>query len=219
MSKIYDYVLFDFDGTIADTSAGIFNTFDFVKSVISGRDVPRSEYKKLIGPPLSYSFKEYFGLPESEIPSAIKIFREQYAKKGLFECAMYEGLRELFETLSKNGKKLFVATSKPEAYAKKLLAHFGVAHYFAYVGGSDIEETRAKKSEIIEYVLAAAGIEDKSRAVMVGDRVFDVNGAKEAGLDCIGVLFGFGNRSELEDAGAIAIAKTPADIAHIILQK
>ena len=128
-------------------------------------------------------------------------------------------MRELFETLSKNGKKLFVATSKPEAYAKKLLAHFGVAHYFAYVGGSDIEETRAKKSEIIEYVLAAAGIEDKSRAVMVGDRVFDVNGAKEAGLDCIGVLFGFGNRSELEDAGAIAIAKTPADIAHIILQK
>ena len=215
--KQYDFVLFDFDGTIADTSEGIFRTFDYVKTVMGGRDVPKSEYQKLIGPPLTYSFSEFFGMEGDKVSEAVKTFREYYETHGLFQCSLYSGLPSLFATLKNGGKTLLVATSKPELYAKKLLAHFGVSEYFSFVGGSDKEEKRAKKSEVIEYVLSVSKIEDKSRAVMVGDRLYDAEGARQAGLDCIGVLYGFGSLEELKSAGVVDIAETPAHLARILL--
>ena len=215
--KKYDYILFDFDGTIADTSEGIFDSFDYVKKTLGGRDIPRSEYDKMIGPPLAFSFREFFGFGEDEIERAIRTYRVEYERAGLFKCKMYEGMKDVFSSLQKAGKSLFVATSKPEVYARKLMAHFGVSHFFSYIGGSDISEKRAKKSEVIEYVLSSSGVKDKSRAVIVGDRLHDAQGAKEAGIDCIGVLFGFGSEAELKNAGVEKIAQTPADILKILL--
>lgn len=211
-NKKYDYILFDFDGTIADTSEGIFDSFDYVRKTLGGRDIPRSEYNKMIGPPLAFSFRKFFGFGEDEIERAIRTYRVEYERAGLFKCKMYDGMKDVFSSLRQAGKSLFVATSKPEVYARKLMAHFGVSEFFSYIG-----EKRAKKSEVIEYVLSASNVKDKSRAVIVGDRLHDAQGAKEAGIDCIGVLFGFGSEAELKNAGVEKIAQTPADILKILL--
>jgi len=211
-----EHILFDFDGTIADTSEGIYRGFDYVRDKMGGKQLPRSEYYRMIGPPLTYSFKEIFCFPDNKIEEAMKEYRAYYEKHGLFECTMYEGMKELFETLYDSGKKLYVATSKPEVFAKTLLKHFGIDKYFTDCAGSDMEERKAGKSEIIARLLAKYNIDTKN-AVMVGDRMYDVEGAKKVGLDCIGVLFGFGSKEELLKAGAVAVAEKPCDVAKLVL--
>lgn len=211
-----EHILFDFDGTIADTSEGIYKGFDYVKNELGGKNVPRSEYYRMIGPPLTYSFKEIFCFPDDKIEEAMKAYRAYYEAHGLYECHIYEEMKELFEALYNANKKLYVATSKPEIFAKRLLAHFGIENYFTDCAGSDMAEKKASKSEIIARLLAKHSI-TPSNAIMVGDRMYDVEGAKKVGLDCIGVLFGFGNEEELINAGAVAIAKTPSEIAEKII--
>lgn len=213
----YEYILFDLDGTLTDSGIGIMNSFiyTFKKFGIEIKD--KNELNKFIGPPLDYSFEKICGFSKEKTDLAIKYYREYYKDKGLFENLVYEGIEDLLKTLKGSSKKLIVATSKYETFARQILEHFNLAQYFTYIAGSTYDATRSKKSDVIKYALESCNINDLSKAIMIGDREHDIFGAKEAGINSIGVLFGYGSRNELTQAGADFIAETPADIAQILL--
>ena len=145
----------------------------------------------------------------------MEVYREYYRDKGLFENTIYNGMEAVLKQLSEAGKTLLVATSKPEVFARRILEKLGIADYFTYIAGANLDGTRTKKAEVIAYALCEGGIEDGTKAVMVGDREYDIFGAREFGMDSIGVLFGYGSRGELEAAGATYIAESVEDIWEI----
>ncbi len=217
---MYQYIFFDFDGTLFDTSEGVFKSFDHVAEAYRIQLADKSIYNTMIGPPLRESFTRVFKFKEEELAAAMAVYRDYYQKQGMFEVRAYDGIVNCIQTLRKAGKKVYVATSKPELYAKQILEKEGMLDLFDFVGGSDLaEKERVNKVDIINYVLESEGIADrKAECVMVGDTHFDMDGAAKAGLDTIGVLYGFGSRESLEQAGAMQIVQTPADVAKAILQ-
>ena len=213
----FTHVFFDLDGTLTDSQEGILNSF---KNLLTHYGLEIPDYNTLctfIGPPLVLTMKEGFGFSGEKAKESVQVFRSYYDSKGYKENRVFEGISELLLLLKEKGVSLSVATSKPEVTAKKILKHFDLEKYFDHICGSLPDESRSKKSEVIEYALLENKITDRSKVLMVGDRKFDVEGAKEAGLKCAGVLFGYGNLEEFKKAGADFIAKTPADIAKIVL--
>ena len=179
---------------------------------------PREELYKFIGPPLMESYQKYYGFSEEKSVEALGVYREYYSEKGVYENKLYPGIRELLESLQKAERKIVLATSKPEYYAKIILKHFELDPYFTFIGGSDMaEQERSGKADVIRYDLEACGIKDLSQVVMVGDRKHDIQGAKKVGLDSIGVLYGYGDREELETAGADYIADKMENLVEILL--
>ncbi len=214
--KNYDNVLFDLDGTLTDPGIGITNSVAYALKKY-GIPVPdRAELYKFIGPPLVDSFMEYYGFSEAQAQQATSYFREYFAQGGLLENQVYDGIETMLQELRRRGKHLCIATSKPEPFAKTILEHFRLAPYFDHIFGASMDTSRNKKGQVIAYALEQCGIADCAKVVMVGDRRHDVLGAAEHGIDCIGVLFGYGDRVELEGAGAAYIAETVADIAAFI---
>lgn len=213
--KEYHTYFFDLDGTITDSSLGITNSVMYALKKFGIVEEDRAKLYKFIGPPLVVSFREYYGFSEEKAWEAVTYYREYYQEKGIFENRVYDGFEEMLKTLKAAGKRLVVATSKPEPYAKKIIEHFGLSSYFDYVAGMELDGGRGMKAEVIRYALGVCGIEDKSKVLMVGDREHDVIGAREAGIDCLGVLYGFGDREELEQAGADYIVRTVMDIAGL----
>lgn len=212
--KEYHTYFFDLDGTITDSSAGITNSVMYALKKFGIEEGDRTKLYKFIGPPLIVSFRDYYGFSEEDVLRAIQYYREYYQDKGIFENRVYDGFEEMLKELKSAGKRLAVATSKPEPYARRIIEHFGLSPYFDYVAGMELDGGRGTKAEVIQYALKALGIEDKSGVLMVGDREHDVIGAKEAGIDCLGVLYGFGSREELERAGADYIAETVGEISE-----
>lgn len=213
---MYDVILFDLDGTLTDSGLGITNSVAYSLKKYGIEVADREELYKFIGPPLKESFEKYYGFSAEESKKAVEYYREYYTDKGMFENSVYEGIEELLKEIRKAGKMAVVATSKPEIFARKILEHFGLAKYFSYIVGANMDETRTKKDEVISYVLESCDIPDKSKVLMIGDREHDILGAKRNGLDSLGVLFGFGNREELKKAGADYIAETVKDIYPVI---
>ncbi len=210
-------VLFDLDGTLTDPGEGITNSVIFSLEKFGITVSNRAELYKFIGPPLLYSYKEYYGFSESDAKLAIKYYREYFSEKGIFENRVYDGITDMLGKLRGNNIRLSVATSKPDPFAVKILEHFGLTEYFSLVAGATMDETRSEKHEVIEYALRGLHIEDKARCIMVGDRKHDILGAKKNGLKSVGVLYGYGSRGELETAGADMLAETPLDICGLIL--
>ncbi len=217
MSK-YDVILFDLDGTLTDPCEGITNSVAHALRKFDIQISDKKELYKFIGPPLIDSFMEFYGFSEEKARLAVTFYREYFTTKGMLENAVYEGIEDMLKALTAAGKRLCVATSKPEPFAVKILEHFGIAHYFEYIAGATLDETRTKKHEVIEYALETMKIADRSGVLMVGDRKFDILGAHACSLDALGVLFGYGNREELAGAGADYIAETVGDAATIILK-
>ncbi len=213
----YEYVLFDLDGTLTDPATGITNSIMYALKKYSIEVNDRCELYKFIGPPLWDSFEKYYGFSKDEANTAVEYYREYYRDKGIFENFVYEGLEDLLKKLNDKNMTLIVATSKPEVFANQILEHFDIAKYFTYVAGSNLDGTRIKKDEVIKYALQSCSIKDLSKAIMIGDREFDVIGAKKAGIKSIGVLYGYGDRSELENAGADYIVDTVADIEKVLI--
>ncbi len=210
-------VLFDLDGTLTDPGEGITNSVIFSLEKFGITVSNRAELYKFIGPPLLYSYKEYYGFSESDAKLAIKYYREYFSEKGIFENRVYDGITDMLGKLCGNNIRLSVATSKPDPFAVKILEHFGLTEYFSLVAGATMDETRSEKHEVIEYALRGLHIKDKARCIMVGDRKHDILGAKKNGLKSVGVLYGYGSRGELETAGADMLAETPLDICGLIL--
>lgn len=216
MNKKYDIFFFDLDGTITDSSPGITNSVMYALKKYGILENDRSKLYKFIGPPLDASFRDYYGFSKEKAWEAVGYYREYYKDKGIFESCVYDGFEEMLVQLKAAGKRMVVATSKPEIFARRIIEHFKLDKYFDYVAGMELDGGRGTKAEVIRYALERCDIEDKRKVLMVGDREHDVAGAKAAGVDCLGVLYGFGTREELEQAGADAIAEIPKDVLKYI---
>ena len=212
----FDYVLFDLDGTLTDPYVGITESVKYALNFF-GKPIPDDEaLKQYIGPPLIWSFKELAGITGDDTVKAVKKYRERYETIGWKENALLDGAEELLADLKKKGKILGLATSKPEKTSIQILEYFGIDRYFDFMGGASMDLTRNTKVQVVNYTLKNLGVADLSKAVLVGDRHHDLDGAKEAGIASIGVLVGYGSRSELENAGADYICETLADVEKIV---
>lgn len=212
------WVLFDLDGTLTDSSPGITNSVAYALRKLGVEPPPREKLYPFIGPPLKWSFRHYYGFDEDRCADAVRYYREYFTAGGLFENAVYPGIPEALERLRAAGKRLCVATSKPEEFSVKIVEHFGLDRYFEAVCGAAMDESRTEKAQVLRYALDRLGIPPEA-CLMVGDREHDVLGAREAAsIPCLGVLWGYGSREELTAAGAAALAGTPAEMAERILE-
>ena len=213
----YDIILFDLDGTLTDSAPGILNSVRYACRKL-GLEVPgEATLRKFLGPPLIESFRTLLGLNDADAERALAAFREYFPETGIFENEVYPGIPVLLADLKAAGKTVIIATSKPEAFAKRIMEHFHLAQYCDFICGATLDETRTDKAEVIAYALETAGITDKSDVVMVGDREHDVLGAKRNGLPCIGAVYGYGTAEELTAAGAAALAQTVEELHQILL--
>lgn len=209
------YLLFDLDGTLTDSKEGIFNCINVAMKEFDIK-LSDEQLNLFIGPPLIDSFMGICGLSEADSQKALKTYRERYSTVGKFENRVYDGVEECLKILSQNGKKIILATSKPETFAKDILEYFHLDKYFYFIGGASFDESRNQKEEVVSYVLKENDIL-LSEAVMIGDRRHDVVGAHINNIPCIGVLYGYGDRKELSDAGAEAIVNDIAELITLLI--
>lgn len=214
---MYQHILFDLDGTLTDPGIGITNSVMYALKKFQIEVEDRTTLFKFIGPPLKASFEKYYGFSKEESELALQYYREYFRPYGLYENKVYDGVRELLIELKKQNKTLLLATSKPEEFAIEILKHFDLYPYFDFVAGATMDSSRVKKADVILYALQSYGVSDLSSAIMIGDREHDILGAKQVGLDSIGVLYGYGDYEELKGAGATYIAEDTNDILKIIL--
>jgi len=215
-TRKYDYILFDLDGTLTDPGEGITNSVAYVLEKYGIPVPPRQELYKFIGPPLKESFEEYYDFTPENAQKGVILYREYFDAKGIFENKVFPDTIDTLSKLKADGYTLVLATSKPEVAAKRILERFSLAPYFDVVCGADLEGKCTKKEDVIRYALNTANITDKKRAVMVGDRKHDIDGAFKNGLQAIGVTFGYGNREELTNANATFIADSFNEVISFI---
>lgn len=214
--KSYSTILFDLDGTLTDSSQGIINSIIYALEKFDINDYDMSLLKKFLGPPLHESFEKFMGFDKEKSLQAVNSYREYFSSKGLLENEVYAGVNDLLQNLKENGKTLVVATSKPQPFTDKIMEHFDLAKYFDFIAGSNMDTTRSKKAEVIEFALSECNIKDKSKVVMIGDRAEDMIGAQSVGIDSIGVEYGYGTFDELKNAGATYIAKTVDELEDLL---
>ena len=214
---MYNYILFDLDGTLTNSELGITKSVQHALKKFGIEVEDRTVLRPFIGPPLGESFQVYYGLSKEDSERAIEYYRERFSVKGLYENEVYPGVEKVLQQLKDSGKKLIIATSKPEKFTLLILEHFDLLKYFDFVAGATLDGSRGEKADVIRYALQMSGIEDKSQVIMIGDRKYDILGAKENGLDSIGVLYGFGDYEELSEAGASYIVESAEDILKYTL--
>ncbi len=229
----YDIILFDLDGTLTESAPGIVNAVLYALKKNGIEETDRDKLMTFVGPPLYDSFQTHYGMSKQQADHMVDDFREYYHERGWKENASYKGIPEMLQILRAQGRKLAVATSKPEETAKQVLAWFGLTEYFDLIAGATMDDSRSRKGDVIAYAIAqleaeAAGESENSEKgsagknanhdhiLMVGDRSHDVAGAKENGLPCVGVLYGYGSREELEAAQAAAICAEVGDLPGVI---
>ncbi|MPQ44652.1 HAD family hydrolase [Clostridium tarantellae] len=205
MLKEKKYILFDLDGTITNSKLGITKSVQYSLKHFNINVENLDDLCTFIGPPLKDSFMKFYVFEETKALEAISKYREYFVEKGIYENELYENIVDALSILKEKEKTIILATSKPKIFAEKILQHFNLAHYFSYVCGSELDGKRTKKGDVIKHVLKENNITDMNSVIMIGDREHDVIGAKESNIDCIGVLYGFGDYEELSKAGAVYI--------------
>ena len=195
-------ILFDLDGTLIDSSEGIIKCVLYTLDFYGIKEPDTAKLYRFIGPPLSESFERYYGFSHEKAYEAVQKYREYYTVTGIFENALYDGIADLLADLRGAGRVLSLATSKPEPFALRILEHFGIAALFDHVAGAELTGPRNSKSSVLRHACGLCGVEDMQQCLMVGDRKYDVLGAHAVGMPCAGVLYGYGSRHELEEAGA-----------------
>ncbi|MDO5010276.1 MAG: HAD hydrolase-like protein [Intestinibacter bartlettii] len=215
MKKNYDIIAFDLDGTLTASDRGITNSMQIALRHF-GIERDTESLKRHIGPSLTDTFREYVGDDEEQIQLAIKKYREYYVAGGMLENDLYEGVEETLKEIKNRGKKIILASSKPMVYCEQILKHYGLDKYFDFIGGSNLDETRSKKVEVISFSLENINETPGSNVLMVGDREYDILGAKGLGMDSVGVLFGYGSKEELQEAGATYTIEKMTDLLEIV---
>lgn len=210
------YVLFDLDGTLTDSQEGIMNSIEYTLKHFGIQVEDRSALRPWLGPPLVDSLMKYHGFDRERALEGVKKYREYFDVKGIFENRVYAGIEELLGQLQSEGYILMTATSKPEAAARRIADHFNLTRFFTFIGGATLDDSRVHKGDVIRYVLETNRIGNLSEVMMVGDRENDIRGARQNGLESVGVLYGYGDRRELEEAGADHIAERVEDIARYL---
>ncbi|MGN0806959.1 MAG: HAD family hydrolase [Candidatus Coproplasma sp.] len=215
---MYDYILFDLDGTLTNPAEGITNSVVYAldKFGISVDD-KRCLYK-FIGPPLVDSFQYFYGFDRQQSLKAVEYYREYFKVKGIFENEMFVGTVGLLSALKRADKQIILATSKPEEFALQIIEHFNLSKYFDFTACATMDGTRNNKADVIKFALENYPVKNLSNAIMVGDRKHDISGANQAGIASIGVLYGFGDYEELSNAKATYIVDDMQQILKIVLQ-
>jgi phosphoglycolate phosphatase len=203
----FQYVLFDLDGTLTDPKMGITQGVQYALSRFDIVEDDLDSLEPFIGPPLSHSFADFYGFSELDCKKAIVYYREYFADRGLYENEVYEGIPELLQILVDQKRTLIVATSKPTVYAEKIIRHFGMDSFFQQIYGSNLDDTRSDKSEIIRSIIEENDL-DKCHIIMIGDRKYDIIGANNNGIASIGVEYGYGSRDELLESKPTYMVKT-----------
>ncbi len=209
-------ILFDLDGTIIEPQEGIINSVLYALNKLGIEEKSTAKLKGFIGPPLIDSFTDRYSLTETEANEAVNHYREFFSKKGIYQNTLYNGIIDLIQELSNKGFRLFVATSKPTVFAKRIIAHFQLGHFFEDIVGSNLDNTRKDKTEIIQYLIQSFNL-TSSETIMVGDRKFDIIGAKNNSVLSIGVTYGHGSNKELQDSNADLIACSCLELQTLIL--
>lgn len=204
------HVFFELDGTLTDPKKGFVTSVRFALAELNIEFDPDINFESYIGPPLQYTFRELCGDRHST-EVAISLYRERYAETGLYENKVYEGITECLDQIFGTAETIHVATSKPTVFAKRIIEHFELDQYFNVVFGSNLDGSLSDKTELLEHVLRHLGIAPQN-AVMIGDRRFDMIGAKNNGIRALGVLWGYGSEEELKSAGADGICAHPKEI-------
>ncbi|NNF78007.1 MAG: HAD family hydrolase [Rhizobiales bacterium] len=208
-------ICFDLDGTLTDPKEGIVGSIRYALKKL-GHEVSSNDddLTWCIGPPLLGSFETLVG-DKQEAAQALVLYRERFGDVGLFENEVYPGIRDVLQSLVDDGRRLFVATSKPTVYAARILQHFELSDLFETIFGSELDGTRADKTDLLAWVVTQANLEP-STTMMIGDRRHDVVGAKNNGIGSIGVLYGYGERAELVGAGADRLCETPENLLNTL---
>lgn len=212
---MFKNILFDLDGTLTDSFDGITNSALYALHNMGVTKYNKSNLNFFVGPPLYDSFGRIFDGDEQKVERAVTLYREYFAERGWKENSVYDGVPQMLRQLNDMGKRLIVATSKPELFARRIVEYFDLSKYFTFVAGASMDASRTKKAKVIEYAIANTGIE-KAETIMIGDRNHDILGAKQCGLKSMGVLYGYGDLQEHVDAGADYIAKTPQEVVDLI---
>ena len=214
--KKYKYIAFDLDGTLTDPEEGLTSGFAYALNKMGIPYESKKSLTRFIGPPLKAEFIAAFGFSDAEAEECVRLFREYFSVFGWWDNRLYDGVPNMLAALKQRGKILVLATSKPEVFAKKILKLFGIDKYFDFVGAATLDHTRVAKNEVLRYALESVGA-DFDSAVLVGDRVYDAEGARAVGIDSLGVLYGHGTEEEIFSSGFTYIAKKVDDIAEILL--
>ena len=213
----YEYIFFDLDGTLTDSGPGIMNGFAYAIEKMGGKVPDPAELRRLVGPPLKDSFERKLGYSPEDSEKAIAFYREYYNDMGgRLQNSVYPGVEGMLAGLKAAGKKLIIATSKGAHGTEIVLEHFGLHSYFDFVAAAN-DADRQSKTDVLRYAVKMCGIGDIRKAVMVGDRENDMTAAKDLGMDSIGVLYGYGDRRELTDAGAVLLAASAEEVGNLIL--
>lgn len=211
---MFSTILLDLDGTITNPYIGITNGVIYAYEHL-GLEVPeRESLRSFIGPPLIVEFTRR-GLPEEQAREAVRLYREYYGETGLFENELIPGTVEFLRELKQRGKRVCLATSKPEQFSVRILERFGIAQYFDFIGAAAMDGSRDSKLAVIQYVLGSTGASPQE-CLMIGDRMHDIIGAHDAGMKCAAVLVGFGSREEFAEYKADYVAETLADVLEFV---
>ncbi len=215
----YHYILWDLDGTITNSFEGVSNC---VRHALAhfGVELEDELLRRFIGPPLRTSFPQYAGLNEEETALAVELYRERYNPIGVFECALYPGVRETMETLARTGHKQILASSKPEVRCRDILEMFSLTSYLDEIVGASMDGRIDTKGQVLQEVFRRLRLADpdfvREEVVLIGDTKYDADGAREAGIDCIGVTYGFGSRRELVEHGCVGVFDSLSEVTDYL---
>lgn len=210
---MYKAILFDLDGTLTDSGEGITKSVQYALEKIGKPEPDLEKLRVFVGPPLMEQFMKYADVDEATGRKAVELYRERYLPIGIYENEVYPGVEEMLAGLKEQGYLLGVASSKPEKLVLQVLEHFGLTHFFDEIAGSEMNGSRTRKSEVIEEVLSRFHLENhRDQVILVGDKEHDVLGAREAGLDCVAVSYGYGSMEELTEAGPLKIVHSAEEV-------
>ena len=213
----YKNLIFDLDGTLIEPKTGITRAIVYALKHY-GFEIPESDYDSLtpfIGPPLTDSFTRYFGFDHAKAREAVEKYREYYSVTGLFECSVYPGIPNLLMQLHQAGVQVYLATSKPQIFAETLLKHLKLDHFFTIIAGSTLDHTRDQKSQVLDWLLSQAHLKPET-CLMIGDRHYDVEGARTCGIDAVAVSYGYGSGEEFDLCAPAYRAETVEDLAELL---
>jgi len=213
---MFKYILFDLDGTLTDSKEGLFKSFQHALLHFGIDEQDPENLKRFIGPPAHYAFCEFYDFSEEDAIKAIEVFRERFSVKGIYENKLYPGIFNMLKTLKEHGKKVALATAKPEVFAKTVIKYFDIEQFFDCVVGTSLDNTDHNKTFILNQVLKKLNA-DKNTSVMVGDRKFDIEAAKECGIASIGAEYGYAPKNELKNCGADFLARSADDLLRLLL--
>ncbi len=210
--KDYEVYLFDFDGTLCDTTEGIFNSVIYSLECYGIKETDREKLRFFVGPPLFESYKTLYNVSDEDAKWLIEKYRERYRVKAAEESTLYDGVEELLSELKLRGKKIAVASSKPLQFVEEISKYHGIYKYYDFVSAESFKNNHSSKADLINACLDFFGYPDKATVIMTGDRFYDIDGANAVGIDSAGAVFGFGTVEELTTAGATHILNKPEDL-------